>query len=244
MNPTKLLYLEDFDVLACTARVESVTEDNGQTVVILDQTSFYPQGGGQPYDLGTITTDDGTIFQVSEVRFVDGLVRHIGQFQGAPFAAGDTVTCAVDSDRRDLHSKLHSAGHVVDMAVHALKLPWIPGKGYHFPNGPYVEYEGTAAPEDRERLKKDIEEKCNELIAQGAAAKILFVDKDKMAEVCAHVPDYIPEGKPARVILFGGFGVPCGGTHVKNISELKHITIRKVKPSGKNIQVGYDIDRN
>jgi Ser-tRNA(Ala) deacylase AlaX len=242
MHSTELLYLRYFNQIICAAHVESVTEENGQVVVVLDQTVFYPQGGGQPYDQGTITKD-GTIFQVSEVRFADGPVRHIGQFQNGTFAPGDSVNCTVDPDRRSLHSKLHSAGHVVDMAVTALKLPWVPGKGYHFPNGPYVEYEGNAAPEDRERLKQDIEQKCNDLIARGAEAKLLFIDKDKMHEVCAHVPDYIPEGKPARVVMFGDFGVPCGGTHVKNISEIKHMTIRKVKPSGKNIQVGYDIDR-
>lgn len=64
-----------------------------------------------------------------------------------------------------------------------------------------------------------------------------------MHEVCAHVPDYIPQGKPARVVLFGDFGVPCGGTHVADIKEIEHMTIRKVKAAGKNVQVGYDIKR-
>ena len=50
MEPTKLLYLEDFNLLNTEARIIDVLEENGKNIVLLDQTVFYPQGGGQPYD--------------------------------------------------------------------------------------------------------------------------------------------------------------------------------------------------
>lgn len=211
---TKLFYLEDFDLFACDARVVDILEENGRSIILLDQTIFYPQGGGQPYDKGIIERPSAK-FLVEEVRFVDGVVKHIGKFESGAFNVGDEVKCSVDSARRALHSRIHSAGHVVDMAVTALNLNWVPGKGYHFPEGPYVEYVGSLGE----------------------------MDKEKMKEVFHFVPDYIPEGKPARVVMYGDFGVPCGGTHVGNLGDIRHTIIRKIKAEGAHIRVAYDIER-
>ena len=48
----------------------------------------------------------------------------------------------MNEEKRRLYARLHSAGHMLDIVVKNLKLGWIPGKGYHFPDGPYVEYNG------------------------------------------------------------------------------------------------------
>lgn len=121
MTNTKLLYLENFTLLTCEAKVINVSEENDRSVVLLDQTVFYPQGGGQPYDKGGIKGPAGK-FLVEEVRFADGVVKHIGKFESGNFQIDENVKCAVDEPRRALHSRIHSAGHVVDMAVTALKL--------------------------------------------------------------------------------------------------------------------------
>ena len=242
MTDTKLLYLEDFSLLTREAKVVSVSEENGRVVVLLDQTIFYPQGGGQPYDKGVIEGPSGK-FLVEEVRFADGVLKHIGKFESGSFQIGEIVKCLVDEARRALHSRIHSAGHVVDMAVTALKLDWVPGKGYHFPEGPYVEYAGSLDGLDKEKLKTNIENLCNKFVEENRETKLLFMDKEKMKEVCHFVPDYIPEGKPARVVMYGDFGVPCGGTHVSRLSEIRSMTIRKIKTEGDNIRVAYDVVR-
>lgn len=242
MAHTKLLYLEDFTLLQSEGVVEDIFEENEKSVVLLDQTVFYPQGGGQPYDKGEITSPS-TKFSVEEVRFVEGVVKHIGVFSTGAFIKGDRVQCAVDPVRRHLHSRIHSAGHVVDLAVTSFGLNWIPGKGYHFPDGPYVEYAGSLEGLDKERLKQDIEARCNEMIKEEHATTLRFMDREEMKKVCRFVPDYIPEGKPGRVVFFGDFGVPCGGTHVKNLSEITLMTIRKVKEEKGNIRVAYDVMR-
>lgn len=237
---TELKYLENYTQLEDESKVVEIDEIEGRTVVILDGTIFYPQGGGQPYDRGIVESPNGK-FIVEEVRFVDGTVRHIGQFENGKFAPGETVKCIVDKERRVLNSKLHSAGHLVDMAVNDLNLGWIPGKGYHFPEGAYVEYEGTVAEDQKEKLKADLEASCDKFIAEDRQTEIRFMEKDKMNEVCHFVPEFIPEGKPARVVLFGGFGVPCGGTHVTHLGELGKVTIRKIKQEGGNVRIGYDV---
>lgn len=242
MPNTKLLYLENFMTREREAKVLEVGEDNGKTIVLLDQTIFYPQGGGQPYDKGIIESASGK-FAVEEVRFLDGTVRHIGHFESGSFKKGDIATCKIEKGRRELNSRLHSAGHLVDMALSTLKPDWIPGKGYHFPDGPYVEYHGILNAQETEKLKAEIEQRANELIQKGAEVAIRFADKKEMTKLCRFVPDYIPEGKPGRVVLFGNFGVPCGGTHVKYLSELKSMTIRKIKQDGDNVRISYDILR-
>ncbi len=240
MIPTKLVYLEDFTVLKEDAHVLAITQENNRLTVVLDQTIFYPQGGGQPYDQGIIENATGR-FKVDEVRFIDGIVKHIGAFEQGTFKSGDTVTSIVDQERRELNSRLHSAGHVVDRAITALKLNWFPGKGYHFPDGPYIEYTGNLEGLDKEKLKTEIEALCNTYITEGATTTLLFLDKEKMKEVCHHVPNNVPANKPSRVVMFGAYGVPCGGTHVKNLSDIKSMTIRKIKQEGAHIRVGYDV---
>jgi len=74
MPSTNLVYLSDFKLLQAPAQLIDLLEENGRTVLILDQTIFYPQGGGQPYDQGTIENEGG-IFKVEEVRFFDGIVN-------------------------------------------------------------------------------------------------------------------------------------------------------------------------
>jgi Ser-tRNA(Ala) deacylase AlaX len=239
MQPTHLLYLEDFSLLTAQATVIDVIAQDDKQVIILDQTVFYPQGGGQPYDKGVITSDNAT-FIVQEVRFVDGIVKHIGVFASGMLQIGETVNCTVEKDRRHLHCRLHSGGHVVDMAVNALKLEWTPGKGYHFPEGPYVEYSGVL-PEDKENLRLQIEKQCNELIAQQITTTLQFMNKEEMQKICRFVSDALPSNKPLRVVMYGNFAVPCGGTHVANLADIKGITIRKISTKGDAIRVSYAV---
>ena len=241
MTKTKLLYLEDFLALTADARVEQTTEDGGKTVVMLDATIFYPQGGGQPYDTGVIESVAGK-FIVEETRFADGTVKHIGHFEHGNFSIGEQVKLSVNEARRTLHSRLHSVGHVVDMAVVALGLPWTPGKGFHFPQGPYVEYAGSLEGLDKEKIKLDLETLGKIFIAEDLETKILFPTPEEMARMMTRNPAAIvPGDKLGRIVMFGEFGVPCGGTHVKNLGEIGVITIRKIKAEGTNIRVGYDI---
>lgn len=234
--------MEQMQLLNSEAEITDVAEENGKTIVELDETIFYPQGGGQPYDQGIIKSESG-IFKVQEVRFIEGVVKHIGQFESGNFRVGERVGLEVDEARRFLHMRLHSAGHVLDMAVNKLGMDWVPGKGYHFPDGPYVEYAGELGEEiDREKLKNNIESTANEFIAESTPTSIKFMPKEEMHTVCRHVPEYLPDGKPARVVLYGTFGVPCGGTHVANIKDVGHLSIRKVGMKNGSIKVSYNVD--
>lgn len=240
---TNLVYLNDFGVVTCDAHVIDVTNtDDGRVDIQLDQTCFYPRGGGQDWDTGTIQKD-GATFKVDEVRLDEaGIVHHLGTATGE-FDAGDDVQCSVDTERRAINTRLHSAGHLIDLAVDTLKLPWIPGKGAHYPHMSFVEYEAEVRPEEAGALAAKIEQLANEAVAEGGDNEIRFMPVSEMHTVCRHVPENIPTNKPARVVIYhGDFGVPCGGTHVANLHQIGIIHVTKVKTKKGITKVSYAIE--
>jgi len=123
MGATELLYLENLNILEVDAQVLESYIENRSNTVILNRTAFYPQGGGQPCDTGIIESKDST-FVVNEVKIENNFVKHIGIFVNGFFKKNELVTCKIDKERRLFLSRLHSAGHVIDMAVKKLNIGW------------------------------------------------------------------------------------------------------------------------
>lgn len=230
---TKLLHMDDFNVTTCEAIVQSAkaTEDE-RTDVVLDQTCFYARGGGQDWDTGTIND-----FVVEEVRLDEaGVVHHIGR---GSLEAGQQVVCHVDQERRAINTRLHSAGHVVDMANSTINPDWVPGRGAHYPHMSFVEYT-NALIEDS--TQQQIQDAINAILSQSISNTMRYVAKDELATLCRHVPDNLPANKPIRVVLYGDFGVPCGGTHVQNLSDIGRIEVTKVKTKKGVTKVSYRVE--
>lgn len=240
---TKLKYMDTPFLYEDTATIiHCDISEEGLPYIVLDETLFYPQGGGQPYDIGTISNET-SIFIVQEVRLIDGIVKHFGEFEKGQFEPGDTVTLKIDKDRRVLNSKLHTLGHVIDEAVIKLgHLDWKAGKGYHFPDSPFVEYIGELAPDATEPLKEALQQETNRLLQEDFNVKTFFAAIEDLPKFCREIPDYIPQNKPCRVaIVHGDLGIPCGGTHVKNIIDIGPVKIRKVSSKKGRIKVSYTL---
>lgn len=242
---TRLMYLEDFDVVTATAKVTGVdTTEDGRIDLQLDQTCFYPRGGGQDWDEGFIKSNDGSvIFAVNEVRLDEnGVVRHIGTYEKGELREGDEVICEVNAERRETNTRLHSAGHILDMAIDQLGLQWAAGKGAHYPHMSFVEYEADITPEAAEVVRQQIEGKVHELVAAGSTNEIRFMPVGEMHTVCRHVPTNIPTNKPARVVMYApDFGIPCGGTHVKDVHDIGQVSVTKVKSKKGITKVSYTV---
>jgi Ser-tRNA(Ala) deacylase AlaX len=237
---TKLLYMDDFGIVACEAIVTEIkNSEDGRTIVVLDQTCFYPRGGGQDWDTGKISAS-AMRYAVSEVRLDEGGVVHHYIVEDPKFEVGETVQCSVDHERRNVNTRLHSAGHVLDMATSSLRPNLIPAKGAHYPHMSFVEYEGII--DDPEELTKALQVKIDELLAQKITNTLKFVNLDELKTLCRHVPANLPSNKPIRVVLYGDFGVPCGGTHVKNLSDIGKLEITKVKSKKGITKIGYRVD--
>jgi misacylated tRNA(Ala) deacylase len=100
------LFLEDPYQKECDATVVSVVDGK---YIVLDQTIFYPKGGGQPWDLGTITRGDES-FKVVYVGKFNGEISHEVERPG--LREGDNVHCTIDWERRYRFMRSHTAAHV------------------------------------------------------------------------------------------------------------------------------------
>src|SRR5690606_16094936 len=115
---TKKLYLIDYQMLSCDATVSETEElDEESARIILSQTCFYPGGGGQPCDLGRIEWPEGALELTEVTKDANGIVSHVGKLEGVLPDVGSMVQCQVEAARRSLNSRLHSAGHLIDLAV-------------------------------------------------------------------------------------------------------------------------------
>jgi alanyl-tRNA synthetase len=109
---------------------------------------------------------------VQHVSLEDGIVYHKGVFEFGSFFQGSTVTAQVDAELRALHNKNHTVGHLIDYALLNLGYSFVSGKAYHFPQGPYVEYEGILEQDVREKLQPQLEKAVNELVQQALPVTI------------------------------------------------------------------------
>lgn len=151
----------------------------------------------------------------------------------------------VDDARRDLHSRIHSAGHILSLAVRHLseagELPAVSEiKAQHYPDVAFVDFKGTIDG----KFKDAIQAQCDKIVQEARPIEVCWYNEDELRENCAGLPEgfKVPEGKPARAISVKGLGAyPCGGTHVHDTSEVGKIIVRKISRSKGNSKVSYNV---
>ncbi len=242
---TRKLYLDDYALLACDAKVVS-SEQLDETLyrIILDQTCLYPGGGGQACDLGTINWTDGSL-QLTEVsKDKDGIVYHEGTLTGAEPMAGSSVKCTVDTDRRFINSQLHCAGHLLDKALDDLGYNWKSGKSAHYPHMSFVDYDtADFDPTKAEQIARDIENKLDEYSQNGGHIGVIRVPSNEAKNYSDYIPDAVLRlFQNVHIATYpDGFNICCGGTHLNDVNELSHVTIIKVKKKDGAVRVSYQI---
>jgi len=235
LTMTDLRYLPDSDdVTTFTATVEAATDD----YIVLDGTYFYPEGGGQPADQGTLEWEGGTA-DVADVQKAHGDVRHfIENVEGDLPAEGDEATGHVDEERRRNHRRMHTAQHVMSKVVLDEFGAQTAGNQIHADRS-RIDFEPADFSDDDVAA---IEAQVNAVIDQN-----LSVEKKQMprAEAEAQTPegrsllDLIPDHvDPLRMVEIGDFDLcPCGGTHVDRLEEVGHIRVTN------RTSKGADVDR-
>lgn len=227
---TKLIYLENQNLYQGTAKVVEIKQLENQLGLILDQTIFYVQGGGQPGDKGNITSASGNFGVIKTIFDEQGQALHLGNFDSGNFEVGDQIDLQIDVASRQLNSKIHSAGHLIDLAVKNCGLNWLPGKGFHYPEGSYVEYQINDHNLDLDQVKNKIQVEFDKFVAQNIPVEISF-DQSRLYK-----------DQPLRKMSFNGVGeLPCGGTHVKSTQELAGFEIAKIKQKGETVKISYSL---
>ncbi|KAK5116821.1 hypothetical protein LTR85_009081 [Meristemomyces frigidus] len=273
MAPTKPLYQYEEALRKHATRIEAVRPwsalsdaeralykagDDGTYALETHETIFYAQGGGQPFDTGFVTlVEEGkkeARFNVEAVRNAgEGQVLHFGRFADgsdtSAFADGIMVEQHIDGARRDLNSRIHTAGHIVGLAVsrlgtHIPELRVTDGtKAQHYPDASFVEFNG---PIDG-KWKEAIQRQCTEFIEQALPVRLSWLKPEELGE---HDEVILVEGMPiitgldgtARVVDIVGAGAYlCGGTHVPDTSVVGEIVVKGIKRQKGISKVSYAV---
>ena len=236
---TQQLYLSDSYIKEMDAEIlEVVPESPNRYRLLLDQTVFYPMGGGQSTDQGTLT-GDGFQATVYQVMMKDGEIWQYVETTTAP-TVGLKIHGSINWDRRFQNMRLHSGGHVVDFAMFLLGYSpktLIPLKGDHGKK-PFIVYGGTLGKD----ITKELEAKANELIAQNKTFTTAIVSLEELTKDAIYLQPNLPTNKPLRKLTLEGVGsVADGGTQVAHTSEVGHIVITSVVEENSMTTVSYSV---
>ena len=222
---TEELFREDSYLKECDAIVAA----SGDDALELDRTVFYPMGGGQPGDTGTIRWDGGSV-DVIDTRYGEGgAIRHVVEAGAILPAAGTPVTATLDWDRRYRHMRMHTALHLL---------------------GSVLKYGVTGGniSADRSRLDFDMEDPVDrEAVTAGLRALVAAdhpvscrwitdAELDAQPELVRTMSVQPPRGA-GRIRLLEIEGVdlqPCGGTHLRSTAEVGDVCVGKVEKKGKH----------
>ncbi|MBI9046583.1 MAG: hypothetical protein JEZ06_18980 [Anaerolineaceae bacterium] len=234
---TNPIYLADSYQTSCNATILDIqTNDKGEILLILDGTVLYPEGGGQPSDIGEIVGQRGSA-NIHQARHINGIIFHKTNNQ-TNLKSGDSVTCNLDWENRLLNMRCHTGGHILHDALSSIMKDVTPVRGNHGKKA-FVEYqEDSIKPEIRDTL----EAKCNQIIEAKIDTFSKYVSLEELKSICPYVPNNLPEDKPLRVFQIEGFPpVPCGGTQVKNTAEVGRIEITSIAPKRGLTRIRYQI---
>jgi misacylated tRNA(Ala) deacylase len=222
---TEELFREDSYLKECDATVVAV--DDG--ALILDRTVFYPLGGGQPGDTGTISWDGGSAAVVDTRYGEGGTIRHVLEEGAATPDPGAAVHGTLDWDRRYRHMRMHTAMHLLGSVL------------------PYGVTGGNISTE-KSRLDFDMADTVDKESVGAALAELVAgnhpvshrwiseEELDAQPELVRTMSVQPPRGKGSiRLLEIEGVDLqPCGGTHLKSTGEVGAVRIGKVENKGKH----------
>jgi alanyl-tRNA synthetase len=219
--PTKLWYYEEGAPMDFTAKVLRVFDGK---FVVLNRTVFYPRGGGQEPDRGTI----GAAKVVDIEKYGDVVIHKV---EGAVPKAGTQVSCHVDSRRRRRITQIHTATHIINGSSRQVLGPWV-WQHSAFKEEDYGRIDITHFAHLTVAEVQKIEDLANEIVRKDLRVKNTFMPR-QVAEKKYGFRLYqggVVAGKLVRVVDIGGWDIEaCGGTHAKTTGEVGLIKITKAE---------------
>lgn len=217
---------------------EAVVVAAGPEGILLDRTLFYPNGGGQPGDTGTLIWDGGST-AIIDARKAEPLVErgdqvlHIPAPDAALPPVGARVTQKIDWDRRHRHMRMHTTLHLLCAVV-----PGAVTGGQVGADRSRLDFDVPSASLDKEQIEAAV----NELIAANHPVRertITDAELEATPDLVRTMSVKPPTGSGSvRLLQIGTDDAtidlqPCGGTHVARTGEIGSITIVKIENKGK-----------
>ena len=211
---TVKLFYQDSHLKEFEAQVVSSRECGDCFETELDRTAFFPEGGGQYADTGTI----GGV-RVLDVQEKDGRVLHITD---APLIPGEKVTGRIDWAERFMKMQQHTGEHIVSGLVHARF--GYNNVGFHLGREDCtMDFDGEITPEEL----REIEKKANRAVWENLEVQVLYPSEEELAEIDYRSKIEI-EGK-VRIVVIPGYDVcACCAPHVKRTGEIGLIKLTGV----------------
>ncbi len=226
---TKRLYLENTYNFSSEGHIIKIEQDEKGVFLILDQTIFYPQSGGQPSDIGIIKNDHFETI-VKHVSTINNEIRHYITSGYNEILIDSKIYSTIDQERRLLNARYHTAAHLLGNVVEIKAI-----KGHSFSGEAYVEFLS-----DIDIDKNKIQLSINEAIINNLKTKIFETDQDSFEKNFYKLPYDIPQNKNFRAMQIGDmFPVPCGGTHLSSTKEIGNLSISKIKLKNNILRISY-----
>ena len=207
---TELLYFSS-DLLTADATVQTCRAAKVGYEVTVDRTVFHPQGGGQPSDVGQIGSA-----RVTKVFRKEAAVVHCVD---APLAIGG-VTLQVDPQARQLHSRLHTAGHLIGHVL--VSLGFVATKAHHWPG------EATVWVSPKSEAVPSVTVQSLQALLDALVAE----DLPRVTRLDGH----------HREVGFGALpAFPCGGTHLASTSEVGRCIVEKIRAGDHGLSIHYTV---
>jgi alanyl-tRNA synthetase len=202
--------------------------------VSLDRTAFYPEGGGQPWDTGTLTavSRSGAQLEVPVERVEEDSTGEVWHYIRKPLVSGASVSGAVDPDRRSDHEQQHSGQHLLS----AIFLRELGARTVSFHLGTETSTIDLALPDGMDKLSEadlqHVEETANRVVLECRPLSTHWIERPLAEQMLARgdlrkLPDR--EG-PIRIVQMQGIEFnACGGTHVSNTGAIGAILLRRIE---------------
>ncbi len=219
MADTEVLYMPDIEANYIRDWDARVIKRKGDYVT-LDRSAFYPEGGGQPTDMGRIEWEGGS----APVTFVrkKGIIKHV--IDGDPQQVPDQVHAVLDWERRYAHMRMHTAQHLISAVILELFGAHTVGNQLYADRSRIDFDRSRLSDEDMDRVK----ERFDEMVDAAVPVQVYEMDREEMearVKVGRAQLDLLPRSiTRLRVVDIEGYDLcPCAGTHVRNLSELGHL---------------------
>ena len=222
------IYMTDSYVKEFDAVIESVKDDK---YVILNKSAFYPQGGGQPCDTGSMSLDGNDHPVVFVGKFEGNISHEIGK---VGLKAGDLVKCKIDWERRYRLMRMHTAAHIIDAVLYREAGALCTGNQLNVDKS---RIDFALETLDKDKIQSYIN-MANEYVQKAIDVKIYFLKREEalkipgIVKLASVMP---PEVEELRIVEIPGIDMQAdGGTQVKNTSEIGKISLVSVENKGKS----------